>query len=232
MSITIKSTRKNLEKYASEVLANCIRKLLKKQQRVVFAIPGGRSVSALFRMLQKMPVPWDRIHLFMADERIVPPGDPDSNFREAKEGFIDQLINENILQKDNIHPFIINTREADRGLSRYEQEFQHYGGRADIVLLSAGEDGHVASLFPNHPSIQNESERYITISDSPKEPKQRITMSRKLIQRAHYVLLLFFGEEKGNAYRLFVSDDADIISCPAKLVLSVKDSYIFTDIEE
>ena len=231
MSITIKSTRKNLERYASEVIENCIRKVLKKQGKAIFAIPGGRSVSEIFKNLIGISIPWEKVHLFMVDERMVPLDDTESNFRIAKESFIDLLISNNSLPKENVHPFIINTSETDKGLSQYEKEFKQQGGKADLVLLSAGEDGHVASLFPNHHSIKNESELFITVNDSPKSPKQRITMSRSFIQRAEYVLVFFFGERKRNAYNLFTSDDADSISCPAKLALSVKNSFVFTDID-
>ena len=231
MSVTIKSTRKNLEKYAAEVIENCIRKVLKKQGRVVFAIPGGKSVTEIFKNLTTISIPWEKVHLFMVDERIVPLDDKESNLRVAHESFIYSLINDNILPKKNVHPFIMNPSEADRGLSQYERDFKRQGGKADLVLLSAGEDGHIASLFPNHHSIKNESEFYLLINDSPKPPSGRITMSRTLIQSAQYVLILFFGEEKRNAYQLFTSDDLDSISCPAKLALTVKDSYVFTDID-
>ena len=88
MSVTIKSTRKNLEKYAAEVIENCIRKVLKKQGRVVFAIPGGKSVTEIFKNLTTISIPWEKVHLFMVDERIVPLDDKESNLRVAHESFI------------------------------------------------------------------------------------------------------------------------------------------------
>lgn len=231
MSITIKSTRKNLERYAAEVIESCIKKLLKKQRKVVCAIPGGSSISGIFEKLKEAAIPWESVHLFMLDERIVPLNDESSNFKVAKESFIEPLIKKNALPKKNIHPFIMDASKGDLGLSHYEQLFIQCGGKLDVALLSAGEDGHIASLFPNHHSIKNEARFFLRVHNSPKPPKKRITMSKSLILSAQYGIILFFGKEKRTAYNLFIDDEVEIVSCPAKLALAIKDSFVFTDID-
>ena len=230
MSITIKSTRKNIERYAADVIESCIKKLLKKQKRVVCAIPGGRSVSGIFEKLKVSTIPWESVHFFMVDERMVSLDDEYSNYKVAKESFIEPLINENVLPKENVHPFVFDPSQGDYGLSHYEQLFIQCGGKLDVALLSAGGDGHIASLFPNHHSIKNEAPFFIRIHNSPKLPKKRITMSKRLITSAQFGIILFFGREKRAAYNLFIDDEIDIVSCPAKLVSAIKDSFVFSDI--
>ena len=97
--------------------------------------------------------------------------------------------------------------------------------------MSSGEDGHVAALYPNHHSIRNDSDFFLSMRDSPKPPKDRMTMSRKLLTKSKIVILLFFGEIKEDAYRKFLDGNIDVDSCPAKLVLSIKDSYVLTNLD-
>lgn len=231
MSITIRSTKENIEKYASEILKDCFQKILVEQDKVVLAIPGGRSVQGIYKKLLEKSIPWDRVHIFMVDERIVSVHDKKSNFRQAHELFIKSLIDNNTLPEKNVHPFIMDTAKEDMGLSQYKKLFLQSGGRLDIALMSSGEDGHVASLFPNHHSVKSDARLFLQVHNAPKLPKRRITMSRLLLSSARCGILLFFGEEKRTAYNLFKSDERDTIFCPAKLALQIKELYVFSDID-
>ena len=70
----------------------------------------------------------------------------------------------------------------------------------DVVLLSMGEDGHIASLFPNH--VYPEDQMVIVEQGSPKPPKERISMSYQQLNKAHYVFKLIIGESKQKAVTL------------------------------
>jgi len=106
-----------------------------------------------------------------------------------------------------------------------------YGGKFDVVLLSAGEDGHIGSLFPNHDSIKNDEEGYILVENSPKLPEKRISASRKLIEKSENAILVFFGEGKGDAYEMFKDENTKVEECPAKLVEGIESTTIFSDVE-
>ena len=120
---------------------------------------------------------------------------------------------------------------VDKGIDHYEQELKSLGGIFDIVLLSSGEDGHVAALYPDHHSINDDSDFFIELHDSPKLPKDRMSSSRKLILKAKTILVLFFGSVKLGAYKKFLDDNLDFSQCPAKLVQNIRDSYLLTDVE-
>ena len=167
----------------------------------------------------------------MVDERLVPLDDTNSNFRLAQENFIQDLINRNVLPSANVHPFIFDEENPDFGIGDYEIEFKGQGGNYDIILLSSGEDGHIASLFPNHSSVNNNSEFFMNMRDSPKPPVGRMSASLSLLSKAHVGVLLFFGETKKQAYEDFLNKDKTIDVCPAKLLYAIPEAFVFTDLK-
>lgn len=220
----------SFNKLGADVLAEGIRELLKEQMIVVLAVPGGRSVSGIFMELKSRDIEWPRVHIFMVDEKLVPITHEDSNFRIAKESFLKELIDEKLLPKENVHPFIFDVSKADFGMKEYEQELLAHGGACDIVLLSAGRLGQIGSLYPGHHSIESESEYFVLMNDAPEPPPDRISMSRNLILNSKLCLLLFLGEEKREAYFNFRNRCHDHKSCPSNVVYKVTNSYVLTDI--
>lgn len=232
MPIIIKSRRENLEKYAAFLIGDAVTALLGIQSDVVFAVTGGRSVPGILKQLLALPLPWDKIHFFMTDERMVPVDDEQSNFRIVKENLLGPLLNKHALQETNVHPFIAEYSKSDYGVSRYEEDLKRHGGKCDILLVSAGEDGHIASLFPNHASISDNAEYFIAMPDAPRPPEKRVSMSRALLSRADFAFLLFFGREKESAYDAFIKESDNVVSCPARLISGIKNAYVLTDIPD
>lgn len=207
-------------KKAADILEESISKLLINQEKVVFGVPGGRSVAGIFNELGRRNIKWEKVHIFMVDERVVPINDTKSNFKLAKENFIGELMNSGLLPEKNVHPFIVG--------EDYGAELKKNRGTYDIVLLSSGEDGHIAGLFPDHHSVKDNSDFFIVMNDSPKLPKDRVSASRKLLMKSKIAILLFFGKIKKKAYRKFMDKNINVNSCPAKMVLGIKDSYVIT----
>ncbi|WP_018249275.1 6-phosphogluconolactonase [Orenia marismortui] len=227
---TIVDRRADLEKRASKEIINNIEKLLEDQDYINLGIVGGSSVSGIFNHLKDSKLAWDKVHIFMVDERLVPLDSDESNFKLAKESFLDKLIESGKLTEENLHPFIYDSSQKNYGLNKYRKELDKYGGKMDIVILSAGEDGHTASLFPKHQSIKEDFDSYILVDNSPKPPVRRISASKNLILKSRISFLLFFGQKKADAYKSFLDKDISIEECPVKLVKDIDESYIFTDI--
>ena len=167
---------------AGEIIARAIKKTAEKKGYAVLAIVGGRSVSGVFYKLKNLDIPWEKVHIFMADERLVPLDHKESNFRLAEEKFIIALAAKGILPRKNVHPFIMDNSHDDDSIKAYEAELKKHGGRFDVLILSSGEDGHVGALYPDHHSVRDDSVNFIIIHDSPKMPKDRMTAARRLMQ--------------------------------------------------
>lgn len=222
---------KNLNEQVVDQLAAATSQLLKHQEQVVLAIAGGRSVAAVFKLLKTdQRINWQKIHLFMVDERLVPIYDDLSNFKLAKKTFIDHLIKKERLPQMNVHPFIYEPNRRDKGTTGYQAELKRFGGKYDILLLGVGEDGHVGALFPNHPSVQNTNEYFITMADSPKPPPARMSASAQLLSKASYVFAFFLGKDKRIALKNYHNQNLSVTDCPAKLIDQVKNSYVVTDL--
>jgi len=213
-------------KKASVSISCSIDKILGKKERAIIGIAGGDSISKTLDEMIKMPVSWENVHVFMFDERLVPLEHKKSNFRIIKEKFSD------IILQENLHPFIFNKNKNQYGLNEYNVDMKDYGGECDIIIVSSGEDGHIGSLFPNHPSVFDNSGCFINVKNSPKPPPNRITMSKNMILRTKIGYLFIIGDNKKEAYKKFLDDSVDYTHCPSKLILHLPESYVITDIEK
>ncbi len=209
----------------ADLLEDIFKDLSQTQKSIVFGIPGGRNVSMIFQKLLCKNINWSKIHIFMVDERMVSLDSYDSNYKLAFEEFLKELIDDNKISKENIHPFKI-----EEGLEAYNSELNKFGGKYDIALLSSGEDGHIAALYPNHHSIVNDSDNYISMDDSPKMPPKRMSMSRNMIFNTKNIILMFIGDSKKEVYKMFMDEGTTMQEIPAKVVEKVENSYIFTDL--
>ena len=174
--------------------------------------------------LSKFSIEWNKVHVFAVDERLVPIDDPKSNFSLIKSGL------SGAIPKENFHPFIVEDDKEQISLKKYEDEIKKFNGLYDILIVSIGEDGHIGSLFPNHPSIKDKSDFYIIVEDSPKPPSRRMSMSTNMVLRSEACVNLVSGIQKKDALTKLLEGDSNYIDCPAKLTLKIPESFIFTDI--
>ena len=118
--------------------------------------------------------PWDRVHWFIGDERFVPVGDPHNNMSMARQAFLDRCA-----PPANVHAIPTDTASPDEAARRYEAELKSfYGADAldparplfDLVLLGVGPDGHVASLFPGYPAVEETKPWVVGVPKANVEP--------------------------------------------------------------
>ena len=88
----------------------------------------------------------------------------------------------------------------------------------DLVLLGIGEDGHIASLFPNSAAISETTKSILPVIGT-KFPYQRITITPKIIKEAKSTFVFSMGEEKLSVFNKLLDNINDIYSIPARLVI-------------
>jgi len=165
------------------------------------ALTGGRiATSAYARLATEGPgsaVDWGRVDLWWGDERFVAADDDERNAKPALD-----LIREPLaLAADRIHE--MPGTDGDLGLDDAAAAYADELGTTvfDICLLGLGPDGHVASLFPEHPSSQTEGE-VIAVRNSPKPPPDRLSLTLSVINRSSEVWFVVSGADKADAVAL------------------------------
>jgi 6-phosphogluconolactonase len=213
------------------IIQDSINTILETKSHVNLAIPGGQSVLGIYKLFKDSEIPWDNVHIFMVDERLVHIGHSDSIFKSANDVFIDHLTSTGKIPKKNVHPFYCNVTVPDYGTANYEAQLRELDGSFDIVLVSAGEDGHIAALFPNHPSVIEESQYFLAITNAPRPPVDRVTSTKNLILRSKVGIVLFYDEIKRDAFNMFLDENIAYNKCPAKLISELDKSYVVTNLE-
>jgi len=173
---------------------NIAKKSIFEKDCFSIVLTGGQSVLSLYKILSKADSNWDKWHIYISDERFLPARHKDRN---------DQTINKIWLDNSTIYKKNIHFIKAELGLLEARAEYEDTLKRIDkfdIVLLSMGEDGHIASLFPGH--IYPKEQLVVIEQNSPKPPKERISMSYKQLNQSHYVFKLIMGESKQKAVAL------------------------------
>ncbi len=221
----IKGSRQQMVEKAAFVLNEATLSFLKENENVVIAVPGGRSVADIFMLFRKFALPWDRVDMFLLDERLVAPEHPDSNYKLVKMYMGSQVPSRMIRQ------FRYDPNNPTQSVVDYGEELTRCGGRFDIVLASSGEDGHIGSLFPNHHLSEQNKSCFILIDDSPKPPPGRMSASYGLIRQAETGIVLFFGRGKSKALGNFLNTELSYKDCPAKIMAQLPSYYLLTDQE-
>jgi 6-phosphogluconolactonase len=168
------------------------------------ALTGGSAASTLYPVLAQAPLPWERVHVFFGDERCVPPDHADSNYRLAQEAFLARVP----IAEQNVHRMRgeIDVAEAASEAERALEEIA--GGALDVVHVGVGPDGHVCSLFPDHPLLEEKERMVAFLTDSPKPPPTRITLTLPALARARALWFLVAGQNKAEAVRAALLDPA------------------------
>jgi len=217
--------KNELENEIVKIIEKIVLKTLEDKELFVLALPGGSSIDGIYEKLHATKIPWLKVQIFLTDERNLPIDNPESNFYKINNDLISTLDTVG----RNLH-YIKTEKAPQDALLEYNNEFNQLGGQIDLVVLSSGEDGHVASLFPNHDSIKNDSDGYIEVSESPKPPENRFSLSKKTIKNSSNCICLFFGDSKKESYNKFHSSEIDEIECPVKIINNIKNTYVFRDV--
>jgi 6-phosphogluconolactonase len=178
-------------------------------------------------------VSFGSVHFFWADERCVPPEDPESNFKLADDLLFEPLK----IAEGQIHR-LRGELPPEEGVAKANSEFAgivtNESGQAvlDLIFLGMGEDGHVASLFQNARFDPEKNakcnEPFFFVPNSPKPPPRRISLSYKAIIAARQVWVLASGAGKEDAFKRSLSAEGQLPL--GQVIKNRKKTKIFTDI--
>ena len=159
-------------------------------------LTGGSSPKHAYELAAQRDADWSSATVWFTDERCVPPTDPDSNFGMAERALLMQL---------SAGPRVVRMQGElgpDAGAGAYEAEIRAQMGsepRWNLLLLGMGPDGHVASLFPGKPEVEERSLLAAGVPLAGMEPQvARISLTLPAICSARSAVLLITGAGKAD----------------------------------
>lgn len=206
----------------TDVILSLIEYRATKRMETVVGLCGGSSPASIFSSLASSystlsKTAQSSVFFLPLDERCLPHTDKDFNLNQITTQLFSHLLQAGHLSHSQIIWYEFNEKSSDYGCSDFQSKFQHLGSRLDIVIAGVGPDNHIASLFPDHPSLAFEGMRYEIVKDSPKPPPVRITATKNVITNAELTVGIFLkGKEK--AYSDFKDESVNVADCPAKLL--------------
>jgi 6-phosphogluconolactonase len=179
---------------AAREIAQQLEHARKERGRAHLVLSGGGTPERAYQLLGEAGLDWEGVEVWFADERCVGPEDEQSNYR---------MVAETLLDRASIAPEHVHRMEGElgpqEGAARYAQKLcervasddQSLLPVLDLIVLGIGPDGHVASLFPDAPTLDAGAHAIcLGVHDSPKPPPERITLSMAVLRAARCCLLL------------------------------------------
>lgn len=192
---------------AGDRLVAAITEAISQRGRALIVLTGGGTGTGLLKRVREQAdrVDWSNVHLFWGDDRFVPADDDERNEKQAREALIDHVD----IPAGNVHAMAPSGgdfgADLDAAAAAYAQVVAEIadGGQSapdfDVHLLGMGGEGHINSLFPDTPAVREFSRMVIGVTDSPKPPPRRITLTLPAVQRSREVWLVVSGQAKADA---------------------------------
>jgi len=217
------ATPQDLFQSAADEVIRAATEAVAQRGRFTIALSGGstpRSMYTLIAANASASLPWDRMFFFWGDERHVPPDDPESNYRMARETLLSKVA----IPPANVFRIPAENPDASAAAEAYEQTLRKFFAiapgefpRFDLILLGIGPDGHTASLFPETEALQEKS-RLVVANWVEKMQTSRITLTLPVLNAARSVAFLVSGIDKAPALREVLEGSAPGGMYPSKLV--------------
>lgn len=183
------------------------------------ALTGGTIAEEIHRVVattDSAAVDWSRVRFWWGDERYVPADSSDRNDLAAGRDFLDKVG----VDATRVHHMPASDEadaDVDAAAATYARLVGGHGDHPfDLVMLGLGPDGHVASLFPGFPQLDVTDQLVVGVTDSPKPPPERITMTFPLLNNTREVWFLVSGDGKADAVRRALADDGTVAETPAR----------------
>ena len=210
------SSQKDLDSNAVQFIIERAKFAIREKGSFSLVLSGGTTPVNIYKLLAKEQVNFEKWHIYFGDERCFPLNHSERNSFVAESIWLSKV---NIL-KSNI--FIIPAELGNKDGSLAYEKILDANKAFDLVILGLGDDGHIASLFPNHQ--WDNFKQVVPISNSPKAPSDRISLTPSRLSNSEDVLFLISGKNKSHAFKQW-KEGADL---PANLISAKNQILLMT----
>lgn len=207
MKVEVFDDAASVARVGAVAIATHARAAVAASGRFTIAVSGGRTPWMMLGMLAGENLPWSGVHIFQADERVVPDGHPDRNLTQLRGSLIDHTP----LRPDQIHAMPVESADLELAAAQYSVTLRDMSGSPpvlDLVHLGLGPDGHTASLVPSDP-VLNVIDADVAVTGIY-QGRRRLTLTYPVLNRARGVLWVITGSEKAEMLRRLYEGDLSI----------------------
>lgn len=194
---------------------------------------GIETLAAIAQHPKAADLDWSKVQLWWGDERFVPAGHPDRNDQQAEKVFLSRLP----LEEAHIHRFpAADGLDVETAAGVYRELLRSQAAEGeqwpvfDLAFAGMGPDAHVLSVFPGSDQARATVPDVLAVTDSPKPPAQRLTMTIPLVNRSARVWMVVAGSDKAAALALALAD-ASTSEVPAAGLRGTQSTKMFIDQE-
>ena len=210
------NSQKNLDNQAKKFIIERAELAIKNKGSFSLVLSGGSTPVNVYTLLANEHVDFEKWHIYFGDERCFPLNHLERNSSVAESTWLSKVN----IPKSNI--FIIPAELGNTEGSLAYEEILDKNKPFDLVILGLGDDGHIASLFPKHQ--WDNSKQVISVSNSPKAPSNRISLTPSRLSNTEEVLFLISGKNKAYAFKQW----KDGVDLPANLISAKNKISILT----
>ncbi|ABM72021.1 Putative 6-phosphogluconolactonase (DevB, Pgl) [Prochlorococcus marinus str. MIT 9515] len=224
--LNIYKDKLELSSKVSKFIENQIIQTIKTKERFQFCVSGGSTPKSIYQLLSKRDIEWDKVDIFLGDERCVDPNSELSNSFMLKNSLLANFGSKAFFYE------IFSEKKVDDNISKkllISKLYEKCNGNPqffDLTLLGLGDDGHTASLFP----YQNNNTDDLVIFNDGKGLK-RISLTPKLLSASSTIIFLVSGASKQLALKRLLDKNESQERTPSKLIKSSNQISIFCDEE-
>jgi 6-phosphogluconolactonase len=204
-----------------ERIATLANHCINQTGQFTIVLAGGTTPGALYRQLRSIVTDWQCWHIYFGDERWLPAGDAERNDTMAATAWLEHVA----IPRVQIHSVPVE-ENVYAAAAAYAVALEKTAG-SDLTLLGLGEDGHTASLFPGDSLAANSTDLAVAITNAPKPPAQRISMSPRYLGKSKAVWFIVTGEGKRQALEAWLAG----APLPPQAIKPQAGIDIFTDLD-
>ena len=185
----------------------------KSKKNASFCLTGGETASKFYsnpdvRKFLKSCF----YNFYFTDERAVNPSSLNSNFHSVSSS----LFTDGVTKDLKLNRIRGEAKDLVKEATRYASILPK---RIDLLLLSVGEDGHIASIFPRHVSTMEKNKKVVPVYNAPKKPDARLTITPVVILSAIETIVMAAGTKKGKILAKALIDPKNIFELPVRLTI-------------
>lgn len=205
---------------------------IEERGRFCVALSGGSTPRAMFNVLARdarsepFARLWPLTEFFWTDERCVPPGDAQSNYRMAHEALLAHVG----VPASHLHR-MRGEEDPERAAAGYaallEKQFGADEPIFDLILLGMGTDAHTASIFPHSPLLDESEMRLVAAPYVEKLGAHRLTLTLRVLNRARHIIFLVSGAEKAEPLRQVLASTERDAGLPARWVRPLEGELVW-----